>query len=293
MSGVKGLNDHRPWPAATTSVVAVVGDPIGHSLSPLIHNAAFRHDGLDWVMVALTVASHDGPQLLDAMRTLGLKALAVTTPHKAIVAAGVDRLDPSAQPLRSVNTVLRGGDGSLTGWSTDGDGFVASLQAFGFDPARQPVVVFGAGAAARSIIAALGRCGCSDIAVVNRSRPNGLEELAVGVHVVDDGRIDEYVAGARLIVNATPLGMAGTDTAQLSPVPEHLLGPGQLVADIVYHPLETPLLTQARRAGAETIDGLGMLIHQAALQQLIWTGRRPDIEIMRAAALTALGEHRR
>lgn len=280
------------WPAATTSVAAVVGDPIAHSLSPIIHNAAFLSGGLDWVMIALRVRAERGDHIIAAMRTLELAALAVTTPHKATVAASVDRLDPSARDLRSVNTVQRDGDGALVGWSTDGLGFVDSLRSNGFDPSGERVVVIGAGGAARSIIAALGEHGCSDIAVVNRSRPVGLDGTAVAHHVGFDALVD-VVPASRLIVNATPLGMAATDGADRSPVPTGLLGPGHLVVDIVYHPLDTPLLAQARREGATTIDGLGMLIHQAVLQQEIWTGHRPDPELMRSAALAALAERPR
>jgi len=271
-----------------TTIAGVIGSPVGHSLSPAIHNAAFRAAGLDWVYTAFEVAPGAAAAALGAMRTLGLGGLSVTTPHKRDVSRAVDSLAPAAAALQSVNTIVRAADGSLVGHSTDGDGFVTSLAAADVEVARRTVAVLGAGAAARSVIDALGRAGAASIAVVNRSA--GAAVLAAELcDVARVGSTDD-VAGADIVVNATSVGMGPTDDV---PVDVALLRARQVVADLVYHPLETRLLRAARAAGATAVDGLGMLVHQAVLQQELWTGRRPDPAVMRAAAVDELARRAR
>ena len=263
---------------ASTRVAAVIGSPVRHSLSPALHNAAFDSGGLDWRFVAFEVPAGAGKDAVAAMRTLGIGGFAVTTPHKADVAAAVDEVDAAAAALQSVNTVVLRADGSTFGASTDGRGFVSSLVAASVDLAGRRVVVLGAGAAARSIVDALGRTGVSDIAVVNRTTERavavaGLAEMArVGT--------DADLATAHVVVNATSVGMGSGDL----PVDPALLHDRLTVADIVYHPRRTALLAAAEAAGAATVDGLGMLVHQAVLQQELWTGVEPDPLAMRRAA---------
>ena len=260
-------------------VAALIGSPVAHSLSPAIHNAAFAADGLDWVYVAFEVAPRAGAKAIEAMRTLGIAGLSVTTPHKEDVAVAVDQLSPAASMLRSVNTVARGADGRLVGHSTDGDGFVASLAEAGVGVANTDVVVVGAGAAARSVVDALGRAGTAEVVVVNRSRERAEEAAAL----TTVGRVGAAadIKDAGIVVNATSVGF-GSDEVPFDP---GLLHAGQVVADLVYHPLRTALLDAASERGCRTVDGLGMLVHQAALQQQLWTGRYPDVDVMRAAAL--------
>jgi shikimate dehydrogenase len=260
------------------TVAAVIGHPVAHSLSPTLHNAAFAAGGLDWTYVAFDVAPGAAARALDAVRTLGIGGLSVTMPHKTDVAAAVDQLAPAAAALRSVNTVARGDDGQLVGHSTDGDGFVASLAEAGIAVDGACVVVVGAGGAARSVVDALGRAGAADVAVVNRT-PERAAEAAALARVGRTGSLEEVTA-ADVVVNATSVGM-GADELPFDPA---LLRPGQVVADLVYHPLETALLAAARLAGCTPVDGLGMLVHQAVLQQVLWTGVRPDPSVMRAAA---------
>jgi shikimate dehydrogenase len=267
--------------SAATRVVGVIGSPVRHSLSPALHNAAFAAAGRDWRMLAFEVAPGEGAVAVSAMRTLGIAGLAVTMPHKADVAAAVDELDAAAAVLRSVNTVVLRQDGTTLGASTDGDGFVDSLTAAGYDVAGRRVVVLGAGGAARSIVVALGAARATDIAIVNRTIATA-EEAAALAPQARVGPIDE-VAAADLLVNTTPVGM-GSD---------ELLHPGLTVADIVYHPLETALLRAAGRAGCDVVDGLGMLAHQAARQHYLWTGQRPDPAVLRAAAESELAARAR
>ena len=262
----------------TTRLAAVIGSPVRHSLSPALHNAVFRATGLDWRFVAFEVAPGRASDALAAMRTLGIGGYAVTTPHKADVAAAVDEVDPAATALASVNTVVLRPDGSTFGASTDGDGFVNWVGECGIELSDAGVVVLGAGAAGRSIVDALGRVGAAEIVIVNRTA-SAAEDAAHLSDVARVGSIDDLDT-ADLLVNTTSVGMGG-DACPIDPA---LLRPDLAVADIVYHPLDTTLLAAARAVGAVTIDGLGMLVHQAVLQQQLWTGRRPDPAVMRSAA---------
>lgn len=268
--------------SGATRLAAVIGSPVRHSLSPAMHNAAFAASGLDWRLVALDVPAGGAGGAIAAMKALGIGGYAVTMPHKEVVAGVVDEVEPAAAALRSVNTVALRDDGSTFGASTDGAGFVDSLLEVGFDPRDRRVVVLGAGGAARSIIDALGRRGAADIAIVNRTLARA--ELAAGL--ASAARVGDLadVGGADLLVNSTSIGM-GTGEV---PIAASMLRPGLLVADNVYHPRDTALLRSARRAGADTVDGLGMLVHQAVRQQRLWTGVAPDPAVLRGAAVAEL-----
>ena len=263
-----------------TRVAAVIGSPVRHSLSPAIHNAGYEALGIDWAYVAFEVAPGRAADALTAMRVLALAGLSVTMPHKHDVAAAVDEIAPAARVLDAVNCVERTADGRLVGHNTDGDGFVDSLLAAGADgPAGRRCVVLGAGGAARAVIDALARHGATEVVVVNRSPGRGAEAALLAGPV---GRVGTPVDVSRadLVVNATSVGMGSTEL----PLDAALLRAGQVVADLVYHPLDTALLGVARAAGATPVDGLGMLVHQAAHQIRIWTGLDAPVAVMRAAA---------
>lgn len=265
-----------------TRLAAVIGSPVRHSLSPAIHNAAFQASGLDWRFLAFEVLAGNAAEALVGMRALGICGFAVTTPHKRDIAFAVDDVDVAAAALESVNTVVLREDGTTFGTSTDGAGFVDSVHASGVNLGGARIVVLGAGAAARSIIDALGRSQVADIAIVNRTESSS--ESAAGLsEVARVGSIGD-IADADLLVNGTSIGM-GTDQV---PLDVGLLRPDLVVAEIVYHPIETALLRAARNVGSVTIDGLGMLVHQAVLQQRLWTGISPDPGVMRAAAESEL-----
>ncbi len=269
-------------------VAALIGTPVEHSLSPVIHQAAFDAAGDDWTYAAFDVAAGRGRDAVAAMRVLGIAGLSVTMPHKLDVAVAVDRLDPAATALRSVNTVSWDGD-DLVGSSTDGAGFVAALADDGVDVAGASVAVIGAGGAARSVIDALGRAGVDSIRVINRTVASA-ESASELADVAAVGTVDD-VEAADLVVNASSIGMGVVPSEATSsdlPCAAERLRQSQVVVDLVYHPLRTAWLAAADRAGARTIDGLGMLIHQAALQQVAWLGRHPDVGVMRRAAEVAL-----
>ena len=277
-----------PVAGALGGLAVLIGSPVAHSLSPVIHRAAFAAAGIDWSYAALDVADGRGGEAVEAMRVLGIAGMSVTMPHKTAVADAVDRLEPAARTLRSVNTVSWDGD-ELVGSSTDGAGFVASLAEIGIDVAAARIAVIGAGGAARSVIDALGRAGTSDITVLNRSadKAENAAQLATAASV---GIVSD-ITRADIVVNATSVGMGvvpiGADVDDL-PCDPALLHPEQVVVDLVYHPLRTAWLSAADEVGARTVDGLGMLIHQAALQQQRWLGALPDVAVMRAAAESAL-----
>ena len=277
----------RPAISGATRVAAVIGSPVRHSLSPALHNAAFEQLGLDWVYAAFEVAPGEAIAAVAAMRALGLGGMSVTMPHKEAVAAVVDALDPAAAALRSVNTVVPQADGSLKGFSTDGAGFVAALAAKGVFVPGTRVCLLGGGAAARSLADALARAGASRVAVVNRTAASAEVTAALAGSVGVVGSADD-VRDADIVVNATSLGMG---SSQL-PCDPALLRPGQVVADIVYHPRHTALLQAAEAVGATTVDGLGMLVQQAALQQVLWHGTVPSVAVMTAASERELAARR-
>ncbi|HEY2303191.1 MAG TPA: shikimate dehydrogenase [Acidimicrobiales bacterium] len=313
----------------------MIGDPVRHSLSPVLHNAAFSALGLDWVYLAFAVPPDEVAAALGGVRSLGIDGLSVTMPHKAAVAALVDRLSPAAEQLGAVNTVVRRG-GRLDGETTDGEGLLAALRFDeGWDAAGRRCLLLGTGGAARAVALALGRAGASRLLVAGRRLEMAAATALLAGAAGEIGTV-EQADNVDIIINATPVGMAGVaglaetsgqpvgdlDAARRrfhsadpavstqggdpggshrpgeveAPHPPALpldldpgrLGPDQLVVDLVYAPAVTPLLEAARARGATAVNGLGMLIHQAALQFRLWTGEEPPLEVMSAAALSAL-----
>jgi shikimate dehydrogenase len=269
----------RPRLSAASAVVGVIGDPVAHSLSPLLHNTAFAELGLDWVSVGFPVpAGQAGPALAGA-QALGVRGLSVTMPHKGEVADLVDRGSTLVTRLGAVNCVIFGDDGSSSGENTDGPGLVAALRRGDrFDPAGQRCLVVGAGGAARAVVAALADAGASEVTVVNRTEDRARAAAALAGPA---GRVGSPTDASRcqLVVNATPLGMGG-GTAGEWPIDPGLLVAGQVVVDLVYHPPVTPWLEAARQQGAVVSNGLGMLVHQAALQLAAWTEMEPPVDAM-------------
>lgn len=262
-------------------VVGVMGDPVRHSLSPRLHNAAFDAQGLEWVSVAFEVPAGGAAGALAGARALGVAGLSVTTPHKEPAAAAVDECSPLAARLGAVNCVtLR--QGRLVGDSTDGAGFLAALRrGAGLDPAGRRCAVVGAGGAARAVVLALAEAGAGEVAVLNRDRARAEATVALAGGA---GRVGEQrqLEEADLVVHATPVGLgeAGAVHPLLEGVSFHA---PQIVVDLVYHPPRTALLAGAAADGAQVANGIGMLVHQAALAVEQWTGRPAPVEAMWAA----------
>lgn len=275
----------------TTRLAAIIGDPVRHSLSPAMHNAAFAAVGLDWIFVAFPVERGAGARAIAASRVLGIEGLSVTMPHKADAAAACDELRGDATRLRSVNCVSRAADGTLVGESTDGEGFLRSLRDEGHDPADADALVLGAGGAARAVVLALAQAGAR-VRVAARRPDAALDAagLAPGIATVAWPDVGTAARTCDLLVNATPIGMAAAapgGTAAL-PVGPDDLRPGQVVADLVYHPRRTELLELAAAQGAATVEGVGMLVCQGAIAFERWTGTTAPLDAMRAAVLAAL-----
>lgn len=280
-----------------TRVVGLIGHPVSHSLSPVIHNAGFRSTGMDYTYVAFDVAPGSAEAALHGMRVLDIAGLSVTMPHKSDVARAVDVLGDSARRLDSVNTVEVDSNGKLIGHSTDGDGLVASLEHCDIAVRDRTVTVFGAGAAGRSVIDALARRGAKTH-VVNRTRQEAERAVAlapgssIAYDMSDKDLLRSVMQDSDIVINATSVGMGGSKEGKPGtnemPFDPGMLSSRHVVVDLVYHPINTPLLRAAAAQGCEIVDGLWMLIHLAALQQVIWTGEHPDVSEMTQAAIQAL-----
>ncbi|MEI9405174.1 shikimate dehydrogenase [Mesorhizobium argentiipisi] len=255
----------------------VTGHPIAHSRSPKIHGYWLAQYGIDGSYQAIDVAPADFTAFLRSLGDSGYRGGNVTIPHKEAAFAGVARRDHAADEIGAVNT-LWFEDGLLWGCNTDGYGFAANLDehAPGW-AANGPAVVLGAGGASRAVIHALKERGINDIRIVNRTLARA-EELSrhfgAGVSAHGAGAVGELLADAGLLINSTALGMHGNEALAADPsaLPGHTI-----VTDIVYVPLETPLLAAARARGLKTVDGLGMLLHQAVPGFERWFGRKPDV----------------
>ena len=261
-----------------TITVGVIGDPVRHSLSPMLHNTAFAALGFDAVSAAYPVTAGDdaGRAAVEAMRTLGIRGLSVTMPHKEGVAAAADHRTAAVDALGAANCLVND-DGVITAHSTDGDGLLRSLQLeSAVDVRGCEVVVIGAGGAARAVIDSLGRAGAA-VAVINRSADRAAAAAALAG---ERGRVGAFadVSAADVVINATPIGM-GSDPG--TPIEPTLLRAGQVVVDLIYHPARTALLDAAVAAGAKAVNGLPMLLHQAAMQLELWTGVAAPVAAMR------------
>jgi shikimate dehydrogenase len=276
-----------------TRVCGVIGDPIEHTLSPTIHNAAFNHLNLDFVFLAFSVKAAELENAMRGMRGLGIHGLNVTMPHKGTVIAYLNDVDSTVKFLGSANTILNK-DGKLHGFSTDGAGALKAFRENGVELSDKRVLLLGAGGAAKALAFSLAK-EVEELVVLNRAAEKA-KKLAEAIgrtlnkKVVGDGLSPDVLAenlrDSDVLINATSVGMH--PEANQSIVPSQLLRSDLTVMDIVYNPVETKLARDAKAAGAKVISGVEMLIHQGAASFEIWTGRSAPIEIMRRAALNKL-----
>ena len=266
--------------SGTTRIAGVMGWPVSQSLSPRLHGCWLERHGIDGAYLPLPVAPEHFGQALRVLSQLGFAGVNVTIPHKEAALAAVDEASALARKVGAVNTVIRRDDGSLYGENTDGYGFLENLRAAA--PAWRadagPAVVLGAGGAARAVVVALLDAGVPAIRLVNRTleRAEALAEAVDGpLSVVSWVGREEALAGAALLVNTTALGMDGKGplTLALDDLSERAV-----VNDLVYAPLETPLLAAARSAAHIGVDGLGMLLHQARPGFAAWFGVEPKVD---------------
>jgi shikimate dehydrogenase len=272
-------------------LAGVMGWPVAHSRSPALHGFWLGEHGIDGAYVPLPVRPEHLATALRALPLLGFVGCNLTLPHKEAALAVLDRVDPWARRIGAVNTITVGADGTLDGRNTDGFGFLENLRAAvpGFRADAGPAVVIGAGGAARAIAAALIEEGAPEIRLANRSeaRAEALADALGGpIHLVAWSSRAAALGGARLLVNTTSLGMAGAPPLDL---PLDDLPREAVVNDIVYVPLETPLLAAARRRGHAAVDGLGMLLHQGRPGFAAWFGVMPQVTpALRQAVLATL-----
>lgn len=255
---------------------AVIGDPIAHSLSPFMHDLWFEEHGVNGTYIPIHVEPDKLGQAVDSMKALGISGFNITLPHKQSIIPFLSKMDETAIVMNAVNTVTCEGD-QLTGWNTDGDGFVKSLFMHPVELDAK-VLVIGAGGAARGIAFALKRAGFEDVTITNRTYRRA-EELAAATRSAAltlkdaEGSLGEF----SIIIQTTSVGLAENEALPLS------LGglkPQTLVADIIYNPLETPFLKAAKEKDCTIINGVGMFVYQGAIAFEKWTGIQPDTEKM-------------
>jgi shikimate dehydrogenase len=276
-----------------TAVCGIIGDPVEHTVSPAMHNAAFQHLGLDFVYVPFRVRKEDLGQAIRGVKALNIRGLNVTIPHKIAVMPFLDWIDAVPEKIGGVNTIINR-DGELLGYNTDASGFRHALQAEKIKPEGEKVVILGAGGAAHAIAFILADKG-ANLTVINRNlgRAQDLADListtfSRDVKALESGRdnLKTALEGADILVNTTSVGMSPRSEA--TPLPADLLRPDLVIFDIIYNPLQTRLLTEAEKKGARVIGGIEMLVWQGAAAFELWTGQAAPVDIMRQASMEAV-----
>lgn len=273
---------------ARIPLAGVIGSPVAHSKSPRLHRHWLNTLGIAGHYIPMDVAQDDLETVLRTLPKMGFVGVNVTVPHKETVMAFADQITDRATLIGAANTLIFRPDGTILADNTDGYGFLENLRqsAPDWDPKAGPATVFGAGGAARAVVASLADAGVPDILLTNRTRVRAerlAQDFGQRVQVVDWVQAGNIVEGAGLVVNTTSLGMVGKPELR---VPLDGLQPGTVVTDLVYAPLKTRLLQAAEEAGCVTVDGLGMLLHQAVPGFERWFGTRPQVDTAtRAAAL--------
>ena len=261
-------------------IAGVIGNSISHSKSPKLHQHWLRRYGIRGEYVPLHVESENLESVIRSMPKMGFVGANVTIPHKVDVMQFADQISDRATLVGAANTLIFKDDGKIYADNTDGYGFMANLRqgAPDWDPKSGPAMVLGAGGACRAIIVALADAGVTEIFLTNRTRAKAdalRAEFGARIQVVDWVQAGNVVEDAATLINTTSLGMTGQPELR---VPLDGLQPDTLVTDIVYSPLQTPLLAQAQAAGCRTIDGLGMLLHQGVPGFERWFGKRPEVD---------------
>ncbi len=272
---------------SNSRLIALIGDPVAHSVSPAMQNAAFKALGLNYVYLAFRVPAAALSDAINGLRGLGLRGANITIPLKTAVVPLLNEIDEQARRIGAVNTIVND-NGKLMGHNTDAPGFLATLKANGFEPKGKKAVVLGAGGAARALAFALRDAG-STVAIVNRSPEAAIalgKETGATAFDLSETGLRSAMDGASLVVNATSVGMSPDDDS--TPLPAHLLRPGLVVFDTVYRPRQTRLVREAEAAGCKTVGGLDMLVEQGALAFELWTEQAAPREVMRQAAIKAL-----
>ncbi len=292
-SGGVGKQKREDWIqeiGAETRIVGVFGFPVKHSASPAMHNAAFRACGLDYVYLAFEVKPENLRDALLGLPALGISGANLTIPHKEKAVQYMNELSEEAAGIGAVNTVIIE-PGKLKGYNTDIEGFAKSLsEDAGFAAEGKKVVIFGAGGGSRAVLFALAHAGVSEVTIASKPLDQAeklasevahkFPEVKIKAIPFDSKSVGEEISSCSLLVNATPLGMKG----EIPVSNTECLHEGLTVYDLVYTPATTPLLEEARKRGAQAVNGLSMLVYQGAASFKLWTGVEPEISIMKQAA---------
>jgi len=261
--------------------IGIIGDPIEQTLSPKMQNAAFRKGNLPFVYLPFRVRREELGDFLQKAPSKGLVGLNVTIPHKERIIRHLDRISPEARAIGAVNTVIIQ-EGRLSGYNTDAEGYLRSLkEETGFKPKGKRILILGAGGAARALITGLRRAGAREIYLANRTKKKVLKIATMPLQKTSLKSLPPI----DLLINATPVGLNGTRFRWL---PLSSMRRGAIISDLVYRPLMTPLLKEAKKKGFKIHTGLGMLLHQGAESFRLWTGRRPDLAVMKKRLLASL-----
>lgn len=270
---------------------AVIGDPVSHSMSPVMHNDLFQHYGLDAHYHAFAIKPNDLKDAVNGFRAIGISGFNVTIPHKVSIMPLLDRIDPLAQSIGAVNTVVNE-EGCLVGYNTDGAGFVQGLQSKVPSLHDKRVLIIGAGGASKAIYFTLAHIGVSQIDITNRTIQSAVklsEECPYEVNTVVMGleETEDYLERYDIIIQSTSIGMVPQIECQ--PLSLHNLKERAFVSDIIYNPLETKILKMAKEKGAQVQNGIEMFVHQGALAFEKWTGIKPDTNRMTKIVKEQLG----
>jgi shikimate dehydrogenase len=279
-----------------TQICGIIGDPVEHTISPAMHNAAFREIGLDYVYVPFKVRKENLADAIRSLKALNIRGLNVTLPHKVSAMAYLDDIDELARYTGAINTIVNR-EGYLKGYNTDAPGFINALAAEKVQLAGKNVIIIGAGGASRAISFILADKG-AELTILNRhseaaqdmaDRLSGLFRKNMQALELNRQNLEAVLDRAQILVNTTSVGMFPDST--VSPVPASLLKPGLVVVDIIYNPLKTKLLEEAEKQGAKIVGGIEMLVQQGAAAFELWTGQPAPVEIMRKAGLKAMGKN--
>ncbi|MBS2969774.1 shikimate dehydrogenase [Metabacillus sp. KIGAM252] len=270
----------------------IIGCPVGHSMSPDIHNRSFKDQKLDAVYHRFHVEKDQLGAAVNGIRALGIKGVNVTIPHKENVIAYLDHVDKTAAEMGAVNTIVNL-DGVLTGYNTDGPGYLESIKPFLTSPlSEMKCLIIGAGGAARGIYTALAHAQTGRIDVANRTKEKALAiiqeyDAAVPGRTLSLEEAECHLAEYHLVIQTTSIGMSPNINDQ--PISLENISEGTLVSDIIYNPIKTAFIKDAEQRGCRVIPGVGMFIYQAALSFRHWTGKMPDIQLMESVVLEKLG----
>ena len=278
-----------------TKICGLIGDPVEHTMSPVMHNAAFEKLGLNYAYLPFRVKPEELPQAVSGLRALNATGFNVTIPHKVAVIPLLDELDPLAEKIGAVNTVVND-NGLLKGYNTDASGFLQALLERGVEPASKNIVLLGAGGAARAITYILSERNTRLTILNRREELDWAEAIAanikkdLGKYIEVFELLPDHLAAALepadILVNATSVGMS--PASGVSPVPAQLMKSGLVVVDIVYNPVRTKLLQDGAAVAAVIVEGLDMLVWQGALAFEKWTGQKPPFDLMKEVALNEL-----